>query len=1376
MNNRELNWSKLSWQDFQKVSLFVYRETTGDRGIEEFLKPGHFQSGIDLLSFRSTNGKFVCIQCKHSALTLANLKKILQLFLSGEFGEISDSFLLMTSADLQKPAIQTWITEKKIALHKNKGIAFDVWDRERLKIALTDQYKIVEKFFGVAEADAHCFQPPVAIPVPQTVNGYIQRHIQLVSETGEGGPWNGEDKPRSTLTLTQLLTGALEGKNAFGIVAEAYEGKSSLLRQTAWELAQLDPAIVPLVLDLKFCSVLPVTQLLANHFGEWREIPTKNLVLFIDGLDEVPAEQFNTVVSYIRDFMRNHAAIRLVISCRKMFYNYQHLAQELSGFEFYELLDLHLKQIFVYLETQLGEWNTAMRFYTQMNGLGISNLLGAPFYLTQMVKWFTASGQQVPRSKMEIAERFVDESLQVSATRKLRTGLSLDKFKVKYRTALQQFALLLQIKGLNACEEEPLQELFKQEDIDLLTHSSVLQIHHQQWSFLNAMFQEQLAALALKKLSIETVINLVTQGTNIRKVSRKWIQTVATYLSILPEGNKDREQLVAVIESDNIELLALSEGSKFSAAFRLEVLQKILKRSSKHQARLVAIEESDLAAFAGNSDACVDELLQVIGSDEPMIVKIVAARTLRYLPLSTNQAERYAKLAKPLLIALENPDLGRLLLEAIAHYGLGDDQFLSQLTQNPLFKTSHEFRQGFYQYLSAHGLVDAYYDELLSGFDPLYRYNTDIAHYGSEKRLLDLLMKTRDRRLMTKLLNVVRGEAFQKFFRDDKDGTKGFYRSLAKASAEIYQVDALMIFPIANYLMATGRHHYDREPNELSEFLGLTGSYSLGFRIALLAGKETLQKYAFCGAMHPDCFPDIYYALEEGFMDRADMQVCCNGLYYGGRKAEAEELERKSARIFGYKKEPDPEVNVYHRVQERKRKNDLNYIGSRESFREGIIKLFTIAGKEEIATEELYERFDEDNPLNKVNSSLLTWFIGEQAEEKVAKLSTCLEAVDDIQYFKIWRIDKLMKSYLPQYYPDLVCEQIKIYYDEEVAHFPFAEVNLDSAVNIQYQAGQFLKIWAHYQFPTTDEILLEFIRMNMEGYNSISFKKTNKQKSVISLLLKHFAGRSDLLKQRVLTNLRNGLSSDEVIGTHFEICRELHITEALPFILDAILNKRSQSRFEDDYISLYVALGGAHADLLSFFQANVDLNGYLFLFMIKFFEPYYPQLAEEKLLACLHARETDASRKIEAAQRLAQLGNGEGFLFLINKFEAGKPAAFDLHGKIAVWNVSTQWGLEQLRPFMSLILDEKSEMMRFHHSPKYLLLEILNGFAGKSEADLELVTNFMNACAEQLAAQFPQNFGHLAWHAEQTAERYRNIDIVPLTHREIKQLFAQING
>ncbi len=1376
MTEGGFSWGKLDWKDFQRVSLLLYREDRDDPAIEEYLRQGHFQAGIDLFSFRQATGKYVCIQCKHSALSLAKLKAAVNLFLACEFADNTETFIVTTTAQMQTPTIQTWITQQKITFREQKGIGFDVWDKQRLESLLTRHYLIVEKYFGSAEAIANCFKPKFAMPELLPVPAFIARHIQPFKEKINCDRWHTSDAPRPALTLTDLLTVPADNKGIC-LIGEAYEGKSSLFRQTAWELGQLDLSLAPLILDLKFCSVLPIPQLLDTNFGTWRQVPAKDLVVLLDGLDEVPAEQFNTVAGFIRDFKKEHPAIRTTVSCRKMFYKYQNLEMELRGFEAYELLELHMRQIFDHLEPPLGGREKAMDFYHEMNALGIADLLGTPFYLINLTKWFTDPAVDMPKNKMDIANRFVDESLKISSTRRMRTGLSLDKYRVKYRIVLKQFALVLQIKGVNACAEDELQQLFVQHDIDLLTHSSILNIKGDQWSFINSIFQEQLAALGLQKLNVNKVIELTTLGDQIRKVSKKWIQTLATYLSLIPEHDANRTQVINLIEADNIELLALSEGSKFSQEFRFEVLRKILDRAKHYQAHLVVIDESDLAAFAGNADAVVDRLIGIINSDVVVTVRIIACRTLRHLQLTEAQADRYSRVAKALLPVLQHADLGRLLLEALAHYPREDSMFLSRLLQNPALEHSHEFRQGFYQYLSSHKLVDQYYDWLLNGFEPLRHYKSGTLHFGSEKRLLDILLTTRDRSLVSKLLDVVKSEAFQEQFRHDKDGVKQFYYSLTKTCAEIYRSEPAIIFSVVNYLAHIGGHHYDGDLNELSEFLELTQTHALALRIVLLTkNQEVYQKYAHSGAMHPACFGELFYAIEENELDQLGFRILSNGLYHTRHADYAIRLEQMGEKLFGLVQKPDPKAEAWRRAEERKRKNDLLFICSRAAFREAVIQLFELACDSVIKTDILYQRFDDDNPMNSIASNHLRNFVTLQAEAKTASLQICMEAVNDDVYFNGWRGHELFHSYLKHYYPEEIQRLLQSFYQEQILCFPFAKLNTDGSRHLADLAEVLMKIWAEYQWSTSDDTLLEFSRINLESYGGIHFAEVNKHKSVTALLIKHFADRPHLLKAKVLKNLAGGLRNFQVIGTQFEICRELKIKEALPYLLDAIKHKKSETHHEDDYMSLYIAFGGCHAELLAIFEGITKLNDYLFMFMVKLLAPVYPEKVASRLLECLRSTNAaDEGKKVEAAQRLAQMGNREGFLFLINKLKAGKTAPFDIQGKIAYWNVDTRWGLDQVKPLMFLLLDEKTEALPFYHSPKYLVLEILSGFSTKSEAELILVTSFMHECANELGNAYPKNFGHLSWHAEQLTERYRQINIVPPGNKKIRELFQAIS-
>ena len=106
----QLNWKKISWEDFELISLYLAQSKWPEYNFSTYLKRGHKQEGIDIYSAPNVDGRCITIQCKHiDTLTVPILQNIINEFLQHSFAEISDRFILAVTADSQQPKLQAAI-------------------------------------------------------------------------------------------------------------------------------------------------------------------------------------------------------------------------------------------------------------------------------------------------------------------------------------------------------------------------------------------------------------------------------------------------------------------------------------------------------------------------------------------------------------------------------------------------------------------------------------------------------------------------------------------------------------------------------------------------------------------------------------------------------------------------------------------------------------------------------------------------------------------------------------------------------------------------------------------------------------------------------------------------------------------------------------------------------------------------------------------------------------------------------------------------------------------------------------------------------------------------------------------------------------------
>ncbi|MDN5284206.1 MAG: hypothetical protein JWR38_480 [Mucilaginibacter sp.] len=1371
-----LSWRspKLGWKEFQKLSLLLYQYVFKDFFAEEFLKLGHFQDGIDVLSFKNSTGRNTCIQAKHYVhLGLSDLKDIVNLFLESDFLPSSDTFIITTSADLQHPDIQEYIQTQKMFFHNSYQIKFDCWDVTRMEDYLKGQFRIVHFYFSLDEAKKHCFEPEIKKVNYAEWPGYIERNIKDLKNIGDESLYYPDARKRSTLTLDGLLKEKYLQPQHLCIIAEAYEGKTKLFEQTAFQLSNGESPYTVLLLTLKSETIQSIETLLQIHYDTWMSVAAKDLVVLIDGLDEVPSDRFLDMVNHIKDFSIVHPFIHIAFSCRKLFFSDYKVESELLKFDHYELMELSYGQSLRYMNDQLGINREA--FFKRIRLFNLENLLATPFYLTKLVTWYKVPGQAFPENKSEIAQKFVEESIDLSGSRKLVGGRQLRHSKVRYKKLLIALAFALQVKGVNSADAEFIQELFILEDRDLLIHSSILNVNNNSWAFVNAFFQEQLSALALAKYPVETIYELITVGKEVKKIKTKWIQTVCTYLSQLDQFDIKREQLIALIEKDNVELLALSEGNKFTEQFRLDILAKIIAKTVYHHARLSTIDESDLADFIGDDGGAIAFLIEKMQSSAPIIVKITCIRTLQHMKFTTAHSERFKDVAVKQIIENNDAYYARLLIENLARLKLGTQEMIDQLTSNNMVE-HHEYREGVYQLISTQGLIEANYQFLLDGFEILYQYNQGVSHMGSEKRILKILVQTEQPVLIRKLFKEITKNNFQHFFRHQKESINEFVTELQSKASIVFKKDPAIIFSVMHFITELTRFRENDGFSNIIDFFKTTGEYRLGLRVFLNEKDEHKRSYVFSDTITSECFDILLYAAEEGDITMHQLRTFVSGLQHNNKEEEAKKLEKLIEDAFG---KPDIEItkqqNRYWISEKNKQDNDLKYIVSADSFAKGIKSIFKTLKKEEISLNDLNYKYDEEYfPLIKVNSHLAQQFLRDHADERRVTLKYCLARINDQNHFSLWRVQAILNYHLLSLHSDYFMLQLKDYYDATVIKFPFSDINIDSLHEDKKRAGQYLKIWEKYEFPTPDHVLLDFLRMNGEGFDCLQFAKTNKRKSITAMLMARFVTDQQSLIIKVLENLKNGLRHSGVLGAHIEICEQLKISAAVPEILKLIYKNELPYGNSYHLIDAFVALGGSLSELLPYFNKLEDIDNYEFILLVKILYKGFPNEVLLRLDYCFRYPNVSLDRNLEAAKWMAILGDKNGFAYIIDQLDPQNPSPYHIQSKFPIWQVDTDWALDILEPKMIILVDDTLPKFRMPDSPELFLLEILQGFAAKSENDLQKVKTFLIGQERRFVKKFPSKAGHLVFHAEIMEENFRQKTNEMVPNDQIKQLISNI--
>lgn len=1387
-HNHKLDWQNISWNDFQRVSLHLAQNLITGSNFEIYLKEGHKQDGIDILSTIDEDGKYILIQCKREkSISKSELKKIVEEFVSQSFERKCSRFILSTSADLQRPILKSEILDIQEELMKKLQIKFECWDDSFMQEHLRRLRSVIAYYFNEEEADKHCFEVDVIVekPLNNPTNNFIPRSIVAFNDTDNtyNNQWYIEKQ--ENFVLVDLIAGKRLASKHICLLGDPHQGKSFLLRQTAWELERISSPFSVLLIELKSHATRPIATLLNEQYSFWKQIPIKDLVLFIDGVDEVPTDQFDETVRNIADFISRFPAITVVFSCRKLFYKHYKLKNVLQNFSMYELAPLQYYNVVKYLESRLG--NQYANFNRLLDGTGISSFLHHPFYLTNLVSWYLKPPHKLPANKIQMLEKFIDSSLQVASIRRIKGGNYVHQKIVKYRGVIQKFALAMQLSGLNSLKDEDVQLLFSDDtEIELLQHNSLVSIYADNWSFSNALFQEHLAALVLSKMSFDEIISTVAVGTKTKKIRTKWIQTVASLLSILETNGDLYKKLFEFIAANDIEVVFTAEKSKIAEETRLHATKSIIEKCRAKDIRPMLIYEETIAVFIDQDDKPIDFLLKTLGKDDVTErVKITICRILCALRTFDKFKKKFLVIALREINKTSDPYYAKQLFEVMGRFQIGDKNLVSQFISCSEFVNHHDYRSGLYGLIVSLNLAEDFYQFALDGMGPLISYNKGITHAGSEYSMQNLLLSTNKVQQLKQLFGKMSADDWLEYYDSHSSRKEEFLTGLSKKAVQVFQSNPSIIFTVVRYLETLDRKHLREEFSGIEDFFVKTKTQELAVRI-LINRILNRRDWEFSNFITLEILDYLLFEFEE----KGDYETGILWSWFAPlRNTSKKELADKIMAICNDVTEgkilediANSSQDEYTKFENLKRTNDLKYIQSADVFKKAVLKYFEVYGKKTIPEEDMYIEFDHSSARKQFDSNfifnlLVRWL----SKNKKATLESALKVIDNPASFEFFRAYEITTyNFVDSPEEEQLKSIAESYYQREIvtANFTNAIVEKDNRMTWLRRERLLGQIFEKFHFETPIDKLMELVWLDLEGIRSFSQEHSTKEKKSISHLIIERLNEEQVLQfsHKILEHLKTGIKSQSILGSHVALCKYLNIYEARDFILELVVKNKISTWHKNTYVDIYIHLEGDTNKLASYFKKINDYNETVYLHLAGKLISIYPEIVQKSLLSCIKSLSITSDIKIGAARHLIQLGNNEGFLYLKNLLIAQGKAPYTIQSGHKISNIDTSYGLKELEDVVHmLIAPEYNDRFSFHDSAKSIILEWLSQFAAKSEDDLNMVTEFLYSAYEKLKSTYP-NAKDIFWHIERFVENFRDSDKTVKSIAEIKQTIEKYSA
>ena len=135
-------------------------------------------------------------------------------------------------------------------------------------------------------------------------------------------------------------------QNRIVLLGNAGTGKTVELKRIAAHFSTEDSPLYPHMIFLNKYVDQSIEQLLPAY---WEKLPKSQLLIILDGLDEVESKNRRDVIRKIELFSEQHPSSTIIVSCRTNFYqsDTEQSAGTLEGFNSYILLDLDNTEIAV---------------------------------------------------------------------------------------------------------------------------------------------------------------------------------------------------------------------------------------------------------------------------------------------------------------------------------------------------------------------------------------------------------------------------------------------------------------------------------------------------------------------------------------------------------------------------------------------------------------------------------------------------------------------------------------------------------------------------------------------------------------------------------------------------------------------------------------------------------------------------------------------------------------------------------------------------------------------------------------------------------------------------------------------------------------------
>jgi hypothetical protein len=1170
----ELPYNSLSWEIFERLCRDLTSAYFSELiNVRLHLGRGHSQDGIDISGFDPNDGKYVHVQAKNYVkFTVSDLEKAVEKFEEGEHFEDCKIFVLAVStANIDRAYEQE--LKKVLKRFKSSEKQFVLWDSAGLDLILNKFPQIVFDTFDKGDIDrpfyikafngTAAFQKLIVRPkrkLYECPEHYVSRLLSY------------EDQ--SVIKKQSLIDAIESSSNNILLKSAATIGKTIELEYLAYHYSGEETnSYFPILISLKNYVNQSIEELLKVNFNErWKQISPTQLLVILDGFDEVKAKERDTFLRHLDNFKTNNSLVRIVLSSRTNFITGSTI---LEDFKDYTLSEFGADEVQLYVSKTLNpeHYQPFLKIIQQRN---IKQWINSPYNLANFIELFKRNPDKLPQTRTELISSILETHYQKDF-KKSRADVIQQSER---RGIIQKLAFSYSLYGVNSVSLDELLRIFDNKEVEIIQGTSFIKFSESIITFNHNILQECLTANLLSSKTFNEIVEIICFKPDYMKIKPKWFNTITLLIDVLSNTAKGREVVKFVCEKEHT-LLEEVEYAFFSTNVKREIFVSLMTNSDRIYGRFMY--ENTVAEICSlNEDEYILEyLLDILSNDDGNNLGIFLRILMELDGVITSEYEN--EIIEILVSILNNKEFNdetkSLTYQVLTRLKIVSENLINISEDFLKSSTNCEFADSIIGYLNIcpnhEGFINVYLKVLtdwhlehIGGITP--NIFTGILQFKKPESLSTILDFLKENQY--KLFDY--GHVLTRNYYEQE----GFFESFANNLSEAYQRDNSLFEKVLEFVVEVNYNGEENQIKNLLNFFFQTRTLNKAFWKLWSNYSTNNFRYRYTAALLIDI--DILQTFISQFRKAEvlhnEIWNIIHGLNHAGKTELAEnfrvEVNKISNNYFQYRVEVNRQEIYKSRL-----KRDVELLTNKGEFIDSVESIFSWVGESQLTQENLSAYKEEwDVCDNNIVPKVL---------RKYFKLSPKIERVNKDDFLK-W-----------------VFENEELY-----VHNVVRELNTFGKEHFNAKSKKYLQTWYEEIEPTIDfecQIQITSNGFGIKDYDSILignfFQKklielnANKQLELLFLDLNAHLWLQDrndkesqtitekvislqgehAVKKQLLKNLKSEIVSIVVIENHVKWCERLKVKESLPLIVE-IVRKFVESERHSMYsiVKSYFKLGG----------------------------------------------------------------------------------------------------------------------------------------------------------------------------------------------------------